>query len=64
MIYTIISAADLDSYIENNKEIYLIDKKEKKIWNLNNLLFYKVNEIIKYTETTKDGRYEFFIEGE
>lgn len=64
MIYTIINAADLDDYIKNDKEIYLIDKKEKQIWNLNNLLFYKVNAVIRYTKTNKDGRYEFFIEGE
>ena len=64
MIYTTINAADLDDYIKNDKEIYLIDKKEKQIWNLNNLLFYKVNTVIRYTEINKDGRYEFFIEGE
>ena len=62
MTYTIINPTDLDKYIENGKEIYLIDKKEKDIRSLNNLLFYTVNKVIKHIETTKDGRYEFFIE--
>ena len=59
MTYTVINPTDLYKYIENGKEIYLIDKKEKDIRSLNNLLFYTVNKVI---ETTKDGRYEFFIE--
>ncbi len=62
MTYTVINPTDLDKYIENDKEIYLIDKKEKDIQSLNNLLFYTVNKVIKHIETTKDGRYEFFIE--
>ena len=62
MTYTVINPTDLDKYIENGKEIYLIDKKEKDIQSLNNLLFYTVNKVIQYIETTKDGRYEFFIE--
>lgn len=62
MIYKVINPTDLDKYIENGKEIYLIDKKGKDIQSLNNLLFYTVNKVIKHTETTKDGRYEFFIE--
>lgn len=62
MTYTVINPTDLDKYIENGKEIYLIDKKEKDIQSLNNLLFYTVNKVIKHIETVKDGRYEFFIE--
>lgn len=62
MTYTVINPTDLDKYIENGKEIYLIDKKEKDIQSLNNLLFYTVNKVIKHIETAKDGRYEFFIE--
>lgn len=62
MIYTTINASQIDDYVENDKDVYVIDKKEKIMWHLNNLSFYKVHEMIKYTETAKDGRYEFFIE--
>ena len=62
MIYTTINASQIDDYVENDKDVYVIDKKEKIMRHLNNLSFYKVHEMIKYTETTKDGRYEFFIE--
>lgn len=62
MTYTVISPTDLDKYIENGKEIYLVDKRDKTVRNLNTLLFYTVNEVIKHTEISKNGRYEFFVE--